>query len=91
MSDTICAVQIDCSYSNTDYERSYRMNNVNQNDLSTVDSKVQAINASLAAGTAGGLSSTFVSEDFTPGEGKGYLEKINRAVKTVTIETDIPF
>lgn len=91
MSDTICAVQIDCSYTNTDYERSYRMNNVNQADLSTVDSKVQAINASLSAGTAGGLSSTFISEDFSEGEGKGYLEKINRAVKTVTIETDIPF
>lgn len=87
--ETTYTLQLDAAYSNTDFTRSYRMTNISADAISTANSKVAAINASIAAGTAGALSSTFIAEDFDSSTGTGFLEKIDRMVVTSTTETDL--
>lgn len=86
---TTYTVQIDTQYTKTDEGRSYRMAGISQAAIADVGTKIDAINASLVAGTAGALSSTFISDDFDTSTGTGFLEKINRSVITTTEETDL--
>ena len=88
--ETTYALQIDTEYKDTEFTRSYRMSGISQAAISAANTKITAINASLTAGTAGSLSSTFISDDFNATQGIGYLTKINRSVITSTTETDLP-
>lgn len=51
-------------YNGTDFKRTYSIGGVSSAYLSTAESKARAINTSLAGGTAGGLSSFFISDDY---------------------------
>lgn len=88
--ETTYSLQLDMEYTSTDFTRSYRMSGISQAAISNANSKITAINASLEAGTAGSLSSTFISDDFDSTEGVGYLKKVNRSVITSVTETDLP-
>lgn len=89
MSTVTNKVALDCEYTETDFTRRYTMSGVSSSQIANVESAVDAINASLAGGTAGGMSSTFISDDFDATQGIGYLKKISRAVITSTEETVI--
>lgn len=88
--ETTYTLQIDLEYTDTDYKRSYRMSGISRAAIDSANDNIRAINSSLEAGTAGGLSSTFISDDFDNEDGTGYLKKINRSVITSTTETDLP-
>lgn len=88
--ETTYTLQIDLEYTDTDYSRSYRMSGISQAAINSANDNIEAINSSLEAGTAGSLSSTFISDDFDDSSGTGYLKKINRSVITTTTETDLP-
>lgn len=92
MAETITnAVAIDCEYTNTDFVRRYKVSDVAANDLSSVETKINALNTSLAGGTAGGISGILISDDYDPAEGIGYLSRISKAIITSTQEIDVPF
>ena len=60
------SVTMTTAYVGTDYTRNYKFNDVSDSVLSSMTTKVKAINASLEAGTAGGLSSFFLGEQGEP-------------------------
>ena len=57
------SVSLTFGYKDTDFTRIYKLENVTNAALSSVKANIQAINASLTGGTAGGLSTFFVSDD----------------------------
>lgn len=89
MSTTTNKVSLDIGYTGTDFSRRYTMSGVSNAQLASVESACNAINASLTAGTAGGLSSTFISDDFNPTSGTGYMKKIEKATIVSTEETTL--
>lgn len=56
-------VTLTFGFDDTDFTRKYKFFDVPNAALSGIADKCKAINASLAAGTAGGLSSFFLSDD----------------------------
>ena len=89
MSDVAISLQLKCAYKGTEFTRSYKMSGVSASTLNDVESAVEAINTSLAGGTAGGLSTTFISDDY---DGSiGTLEKITEATIVHQTTTAIEF
>lgn len=60
---TKTSVTLTFGYENTDATRRYKFEDVSNAALSGIADKCKAINASLAGGTAGGLSTFFLSEE----------------------------
>lgn len=84
-------LSLDVSYTGTDFTRRYTMSGLSAGQLPNIENTVDAINTSLSGGTAGGLSSTFISDDFDSTQGIGYMKKIEKAVITSTEEIPIEF
>lgn len=57
------SVTLTFGYDNSSQTRRYKFEDVSTGALSSVDVLCKAINASLAAGTAGGLSTFFLDDD----------------------------
>ena len=87
--ETTRAVTIQTTYTGTEFTRKYKMSGITTDVLSNLDSKITNFNASLEAGTAGALSSVFISDDFDPESNIGYLKGIDQAVVQVTETTPI--
>ena len=87
--ETTRAVTIQMTYTGTEFTRKYKMSGITTDVLSNLDSKITNFNASLEAGTAGSLSSVFISDDFDPESNIGYLKGIDQAVVQVTETTPI--
>lgn len=60
------SVTMTFGYNGTDFTRKYKFDNVSASALTGVKAGIKAVNASLEAGTAGGLSLFFVSDDYIP-------------------------
>lgn len=58
------SVTMTFGYSNTDVTRKYKFDVVSEEALEAAKDKILAINASLKAGTDGGLSTFFRSDDY---------------------------
>lgn len=58
------SVTMTFGFGGTDFTRKYKFENVSASALTGVKAGIQAVNASLTAGTAGGLSLFFVSDDY---------------------------
>lgn len=58
-------IKLTTSYHNTDFKRNYELD-IEPEAIPTAKQKILDINASLTAGTAGGFSSFFVSDDGEP-------------------------
>lgn len=86
MSNSISVV---ANYQGSEQTRTYTFSDVPQEVMvpATIQSKIQAINASLAGGTADSLASFFVADDFDGTNGK--LSKLTNAKLTRVIETEI--
>lgn len=56
------SVTLTFGYADTDFTRKYKFDDVSNAALSGIATKCKAINASLLSGTAGGLSTFFVSD-----------------------------
>ncbi|MBQ6297421.1 MAG: hypothetical protein IJK81_06985 [Selenomonadaceae bacterium] len=77
------SIKLGFGYTNTDFTRQYTINNVADSIVSSSAAKeairtnVKAINASLAAGTDGGLSTMFRADDYDAAESIGAFNHIN--------------
>ena len=67
-------------YSNTDFTRTFKIENISASSLSGIKAGVKAINASLSGATDGGLSSFFVADDFDATNNIGFFTGITDAV-----------
>ena len=76
-------------YTNTDFTRKYKFEGLTTAQCTTLKTKVRAINASLAGGTAGGLSAFFISDDFDATTGTGYFSSITAAQYEASTLTEI--
>lgn len=72
------------AYHNTEQTRSYKFDGIADSLVAGIKDKIIAVNNSLAGGTAGGLSSFFVSDD------GDFLLKISEAEIRSTETTNIP-
>ena len=79
MSEVKNSVIMKFGYTNTDEKRQYTFSGVSASALPGIEAGMQAINASLAAGTDGGLSTIFRSDDFDDSTATvvGVFNKIN--------------
>lgn len=64
MADIKNSVKITLGYNGTDFQRNMKFDDVANSALADVKAKVKAVNASLAGGTAGGLSTFFRADDY---------------------------
>lgn len=76
-------------YTGTTFTRKYKFDGLTQTQCTNLATNVKAINASLKAGTAGGLSAFFISDDFDAAQGIGYFDKISAAQYEATTLTEI--
>lgn len=83
------SVTLTFGYKDTDFTRQYKFNNVENAALSSVKANVLAFNASISGGTAGGLSSFFISDDYDATEGIGTFTGITAAQYTAQTVTEI--
>lgn len=77
------------SFTGTDFTRKYKFDDLTQAQCEALKTNVKAINASLTAGTAGGLSAFFISDDFDATQGIGYFEAISAAQYEASTITEI--
>lgn len=86
------SISFTCQYNGTTKTRDYELSDVDSVSaaVETIRSKVEAINESIAGGTATLLANMFVSDDYNQSQNIGTLKRIdNVKLKTVT-ETIIP-
>ena len=79
MSEIKNTVTFKLGYKNTESTRQYTIGSISASALSGIESGMNAVNASLAAGTDGGLSSFFRSDDFDASLGIGTFNQIKEA------------
>lgn len=84
MADVNNSVTLTFGYADTDFTRKYTFGGISATALDAIKTNVLAVNASLSAGTAGGLSSFFLSD---AGE---HFNGIVAAQYETTEETIIP-
>lgn len=90
MPTTENTVKMKLSYKNTDFTRQMTIGDVADSVLADVDTKIEAINSSLEGGTAGGLETFFIADDYDAQQSIGSFKKISEAVISTVTETDIP-
>ena len=84
MSNTL---KMTLGYNGTDFTRNFNIANVDDNDISTVKTKIKALNASVSGGTDNGLSAFLRSDDFDATEGIGTFSGVTAAsVVSTTVE-----
>lgn len=86
------SIKLGIGYTNTDSTRQITISDVADSicaSPATVKSKVQAINASLAAGTDGGLSDFFRSDDYDAVQSIGSFNQIKSATIVESEVTNI--
>ena len=77
------------SFTGTNFTRKYKFDGLTQAQCEGLKANVKAINASLEAGTAGGLSAFFISDDFDATTGTGYFSSITAAQYEASTLTEI--
>lgn len=83
-------VSFELGYTNTDFTRKYTIDEVPAGALSSVETKILAINESLASGTDGGLGVFFRSNDYDAAQNIGTFNKIKSA-QIVSTQEDVIF
>ena len=83
------SVTLTFGYKDTDFTRQYKFTNVENAAVSSVKANVLAFNASISGGTAGGLSTFFISNDYDAAEGIGTFTGITAAQYTAQTVTEI--
>ena len=64
MADTKVSVTMTLGYKDTDFTRKLKLDNVSTSALANVKPKIKAVNASLQAGTDGGLGEFFRADTY---------------------------
>ena len=90
MADPVNTVKFKMAYKDTDFTRNMTISEVADSVLSAVEGKIEAINSSLAGGTAGGLETFFISDDYDADASIGSFAKITEARIESVVTTPIP-
>lgn len=90
MPTTENTVKIKLSYTNTDFTRQMTISDVADSVLADVDTKIESINSSLASGTAGGLETFYIADDYDAQQSIGSFKKISEATISQVTQTNIP-
>ena len=90
MPTTENTVKMKLSYTNTDFTRQMTISDVADSVLADVDTKIESINSSLEGGTAGGLETFFIADNYDAQQSIGSFKKISEAVISQVTETNIP-
>ncbi len=85
MSETKRTAKLTFGYSNTDFTRTYKFDGLSAAGVSGVKAAVLAVNASLTAGTDGGLSTFFRSDDYDVSDPDNPVGIFNGIVASQTI------
>lgn len=88
MAEQNITVNVKLGYKNTDFTRTYGIDDVARADLELIQDKIDAINASISAGTDGGMSSFFLADDYDSTEDIGTMIGIIEA-EAVIIEEEL--
>ena len=91
MADIKRSVTITMGYTNTDFTRNFKIDNVANSAFPNIAARAKAINASLAGGTDGGLSDFFLADDYDASDPNNIIGKFNRivAVKSDVNEEEV--
>lgn len=79
-------VKFTFGYSDTDFKREYKLNVADSVASADIKSAILGLNASLAGGTAGGLSAFFIADDFDATNNIGYFTGITAAQRDSSTE-----
>lgn len=93
MSETKNSATFTFGYTNTDFTRKYKVDGISAAGMSGIKAGILALNASMEAGTAGGLSTFFLSDDYdasNPALVVGNFKGIIAAQSDSVQETNIP-
>lgn len=74
MADTY-TVNATFGYTGTDFTRTYQFGGVSIGALSSIVANVKSLNASLEAGTSGGLDSFFIADDYDATDSENIIGK----------------
>lgn len=88
MADQNITVNVKLGYKNTDFTRTYGIDDVARDDIQYIQEKINAINASIAAGTDGGMSAFFLADDYDESEDIGTMVGIIEA-EAVIVEEEL--
>ena len=87
------SVELTLGYTNTDFTRPFSIGGVSASALSGIVDNVKAVNASLTAGTDGGLADFFLADDYDASDTDNVIGKLNAitAVKSISVAEDVIF
>lgn len=84
MAEQKISTTLTLGYSNTDATRKFKIDDVARSDVDNITAKVNAINASLAGGSDGGLGDFFRANDYDDSDPSNIVGKFNRIVAAQT-------
>lgn len=76
-------------YTGTDFTRQLKIDNVEAGALSSVKANIQAVNASITAGTDDGLADFFLSDDYDATDSENIVGKFSGIVDATIVEETI--
>lgn len=91
MADIKNSVKITLGYNGTDFQRNMKFDDVANSALSGVKTKCKAVNASLAAGTAGGLSTFFLADDYDATDPENIIGNFNGIVAAQIDSSEVTY
>ena len=91
MSEVNNKVKITLGYTNTDFTRNMQFNGVSDSIAAGVKTKCKAVNASLAAGTAGGLSTFFRADDYDATDTENIVGNFSGIVAAQIDSTEVEY
>lgn len=87
-------IKMTLGYEGTKFTRDVTISSVDDDQLSSVKTRIKALNASVSGGTDGGLTNFFLSDDYDSDEGIGTFKGIQHAtiisktVENINLEED---
>lgn len=80
-------IKMELGYNGTNFKRNVNISGVKDTDLTTVKTKIKALNASIAGGTSDGLDTFLVSDDYDANASIGAFTGVT-AAKIVSTTTE---
>lgn len=74
------SLELTFGYTNTDFQRTYKIEDISESALENVKAKILAINAALAGGTDGGLAEFFRADDYDDSDPNNVIGKFRAIV-----------
>ena len=83
------SVTMTLGFSNTEFTRKLKLENVADEAISGVKSKILAVNASLSGGNDGGLKEFFISDDYDATDSNNVVGQLTGITAAQIDETEV--